>query len=165
MQKIHVSQLFALLTALILLSGAALSPVSVFACSPPYSVETMVNGVVTCTAPAAAAENASITTFSGLIGRLNEVLNTIVPFIVGLAVFVIFWGIFTYLTEAADEEKRAEAKKFILWGIIGVFMMLSVWGFVNILVNTFSLAKNISPDQIPKVPQITAPVAPGNTTI
>lgn len=27
----------------------------------------------------------------------------------------------------------------ILWGVIGVFLMLSVWGLVNILVNTFWL--------------------------
>ncbi len=100
-----------------------------------------------------ASGNGQITTFGGLINRLNQILNTIVPFIVGLAVFIIIWGIFTYITHAEEEEKRQEAKQFVLWGVIGVFLMLSVWGFVNILVNSFSLKKDI-PASVPGLPTI-----------
>lgn len=89
---------------------------------------------------------------TALLSKIASIIDAVVPFIVGLAVFVIIWNIFTYITHAADEEKRGEAKKFILWGVIGVFMMLSVWGFVNILVNTFQLDKIIRPGDIPKVP-------------
>ena len=42
-----------------------------------------------------------------------------------------------------------------MWGIIGVFFMLSIWGFVAILVNTFEINRTIDPDKdIPKVPVI-----------
>jgi uncharacterized membrane protein YidH (DUF202 family) len=74
-----------------------------------------------------------------LISQFNTILNYIVPFLIGLAVFIIIYGIFGYISQAADEEKRKEAKDFIMWGVIGVVVMLSVWGLVSVLVNTFNL--------------------------
>ncbi|HCB35382.1 MAG TPA: hypothetical protein DEP25_01935 [Candidatus Taylorbacteria bacterium] len=95
-----------------------------------------------------------VTTFTGLLGRLNSLINALIPFIVGLAVFVIIWGIFVYVAQAGDEEKRVQARKFIVWGVIGVFFMLSVWGLVNILVNSINLEKTINTSDIPRVPGI-----------
>lgn len=83
-----------------------------------------------------------ITTFTGLLNRISTILNAIVPFLVGLGVFVIIYGIFGYIRHSAEEEKRIEARMFIVWGVVGVFMMLAIWGFVNILVNTFSLKRD-----------------------
>ena len=91
-------------------------------------------------------------TIAQFLGKLQGILSSLIPFIIGLAVFVIIWGIFTYLTHAAEEEKRTEAKNFIIYGIIGVFFMLSVWGFVNVLVSTFALDKTLKSTDIPKVP-------------
>lgn len=93
-------------------------------------------------------------TIAGLLQKLKGILNAVIPFIIGLTVLVIIWGIFTYVTEAANEEKRTEAKQFILYGIIGLFCMLSIWGLVNILVGTFGLTNKIEPGQIPTVPTI-----------
>ena len=107
--------------------------------TPPYTVASHnSSGVGECHAP----DGGAISTLDGFITRLNDILNTLVPFIVGLAVFVIIYGIFGYIRHSADEEKRTEAKLFVLWGVIGVFIMVSIWGFVSILVNTFVLNKN-----------------------
>ena len=95
--------------------------------------------------------------FNYLLGKIETVLYRIVPFIIGLAVFFIIWQIFNYVMSAADEEKRSEAKKYIVYGVIGVFLMLSVWGLVNIVYNTFNLDNRIDPDQIPQVPHIEIP--------
>ena len=80
-----------------------------------------------------------------LISQINGILNTIIPFLVGLAVFIIIWGVFKYLSGAGDEEQRAEAKQFIIYGVLGVFLMVSIWGLVNILVNSFELKKDPVP--------------------
>jgi hypothetical protein len=98
-------------------------------------------------------DHGSVTTFVGLLNRVNRVLNTIVPFLVGIAVFIIIWGIFKYIASAAEEEKRAEARLFIVWGIIGIFAMVSVWGFVNIMVNSFNLSTR-APSVRPNLPPI-----------
>src|SRR3990167_5413191 len=78
-----------------------------------------------------------------LILQINGIINVIIPFIVGLAVLVIIWGIFGYITGAGDEEKRGEAKQYIIWGIIGLFVMTAIWGLVSILENTFTTTKTI----------------------
>ena len=102
-------------------------------------------------------ESVSSLTITGFLGQLSGILNRIIPFIIGLTVFIILWGIFTYITHAAEEEKRAEARQFIIWGIIGVFFMLSIWGFVNLLLNSFDIERDIQTSDIPKVPTIVNP--------
>lgn len=83
------------------------------------------------------------------IDQINMLINTVIPFLVGLAVLVIIWGVFNYISGAGDEEKRAQAKQYIIWGVVGVFIMLSVWGLVNLLTNTAVLDE--SPDASPLV--------------
>lgn len=91
-------------------------------------------------------------TISELLGRVSAILNLLVPFIVGLAVLVIIWGIFNYIVGAGDEEKRAEAKQYIIWGVIGVFIMLSVWGLVNVLVGSFTFSNKLDKEEFPRLP-------------
>ena len=93
-----------------------------------------------------------------LLEKINRVLNTVVPFLVGIAVFIIIWHVFKYIMSAGDEEKRTEARMFVVWGVIFVFLMVSVWGFINILVNSFSLSKQ-APSQRPTLPTIPVPPA------
>lgn len=93
-------------------------------------------------------------TLGGLLTRAEGILNLIIPFIIGLAVFVIIWGIFLYVTKAAEEEKRSEARLYIVWGIVAVFCMLSLWGFVNILVNSFDLQTTFDKGSVPTAPTL-----------
>lgn len=93
------------------------------------------------------AQDAEDDTIASLLNQINNVINTIIPFLVGLAVLVIIWGVFNYISGAGDEEKRAQAKQYIVWGVVGVFIMLSIWGLVNVLVNSFDLKKTPLPTE------------------
>ena len=93
------------------------------------------------------------TTLHQGIGLLNAFVNTLFPFIMGLALLVILFGILRYLAGAGEEEKRAEANVFIVWGIVGLFIMVSLWGFVNLLVGTFKL-DTAAPTIRPTLPPI-----------
>jgi NADH:ubiquinone oxidoreductase subunit 2 (subunit N) len=85
-----------------------------------------------------------------LIDLIN---NVFVPVVFALAFFVFIWGIFQYFIQGGhDEEKRESGKSLMLWGLIGFFVMVSVWGLVQILVGTVGLS-NTAP-----VPDIAAPV-------
>jgi len=86
---------------------------------------------------------------AGFVDQLGAVINAIVPFLVGLAVLIVIYGIVGYILNAADEEKRKEGQKFVIWGIVGIFVMISVWGLVNILYNTFHLTN--TPDVVTNV--------------
>ena len=74
---------------------------------------------------------------TGIIQLINSVL---VPLIFAIAFVVFLWGVFQYFIAGGhDEEKRDTGKSLMLWGIIGFFVMVSVWGLVNILRGTFQL--------------------------
>lgn len=73
----------------------------------------------------------------GIIGLLNTiVLPTIVAFM-----FVIFvWGIVKYFFLNVDDEKARESgRQFALWGVLGLVILFSIWGLVNILLSTLGI--------------------------
>ncbi len=75
---------------------------------------------------------------TGLIGIVNLV---IVPVIFSLALAAFVWGAVNYFFLHGDEEtKREEGKKFVFWGILGMVVLFSVWGFVNLLLSTLGIA-------------------------
>lgn len=78
---------------------------------------------------------------TGIIGVLNTV---VVPLIVSLAAAVFVWGVINhFFLHGSDEAKREEGKQFMLWGIIGLAVLFSVWGFVNLLLSTLGIAPRV----------------------
>jgi hypothetical protein len=73
----------------------------------------------------------------GLISWVGDIVARLVPLFIAIAVVWFIWEVFQY-TIAGDEEKKKDAKTKIIWGIVGIFVMVSVWGLVNILQSTFN---------------------------
>ena len=72
----------------------------------------------------------------GLFNFAGAILNRIVPLIISIAIVYFIWEVFQY-TIAGDEDKKKAAKQGMVWGIIGIFVMVSIWGLVAILQATF----------------------------
>ena len=86
----------------------------------------------------------TLQSYGGFI--INFVNSVIVPVIFGIALVVFLWGVFTYfIAGATDETKRKDGRTLILYGIIGFVIMLSIWGLVNIIQNTFGLKGGTRP--------------------
>ena len=73
--------------------------------------------------------------FKGVISIIVEILTATLPVIVLLAFLYFLWGLTQYLK--AEKDKQAEAKSVMINGIIALFVMTCVWGFVWILTGTF----------------------------
>lgn len=68
----------------------------------------------------------------------NDIISgSIIPFIISLAILVFIFGLFKYITAGGDEEQLKTARDFIIYGIIFIAVMISVWGLVNLVVRTF----------------------------
>jgi hypothetical protein len=50
------------------------------------------------------------------------------------------WGGFLFIRGADSEEDRNVGRRHMIYGIIGMFIMLSVFGIINILLGTFGIA-------------------------
>ena len=77
----------------------------------------------------------AVTLFNSILSILNGIL---VPLLIIIAVVVIIFGAFQFVTGAGDPEKRKEGRDKILWGIVGIVVMFSIWGLINIVLSTFS---------------------------
>lgn len=77
---------------------------------------------------------------------LNIINGVLVPLLFALAFIVFLYGVAkAYIFSIGNEEEVSKGHKLILWGIIGFVVMLSLWGLVNIVSNTFGLAGSYAP--------------------
>ena len=82
--------------------------------------------------------SAGITSLTNLINWFTcTLMNAIVPLLGALAVVGFIYGIIKFFLNPDNEEKRKEGKSFMLWGIITIFVMVSIWGLVGLFSNTF----------------------------
>ncbi len=100
-------------------------------------------------------------TFEGATGGITDLLTQIgvwindyiIPLLIAIGVIVFFWGIIKYIGSQGDADKRKEARGLMIWGIVALFVMVSVWGLVGILKNTFS----VNGTQTPNAPGVPLP--------
>lgn len=92
----------------------------------------------------------TISNVNNLATRLAGIGNIITYLLVGLAVIYIIWNIVQYFIKGEKGGgDRKEAGMNILWGIVGLFIIVSLWGLVNILVNTFYTDANVPRNRFP----------------
>ena len=77
----------------------------------------------------------SLTTYSNLVSCVIGIINSVIPVIVAITVLYIVWGAFN-LTKSEGEDRK-KWSQVILYGVVGLFIMVSIYGIVNILVGTF----------------------------
>ncbi len=62
-----------------------------------------------------------------------------VPLIVVFALGAMIQGLIKYVSHGDDEEKRSEGRMLMIYGIVGLFFIVSVWGILKIFANSYSI--------------------------
>jgi len=93
----------------------------------------------------------SVTDFKGLIENfiIGCFYSLTVRIIIGLGIIMFFWGVFKFVRTDSETEK-ASGKQFILWGLIGIFVMVSIMGIVGVLQSSFNNSLNNTGNSINK---------------
>ncbi|MBI4065845.1 hypothetical protein HY412_01460 [Candidatus Kaiserbacteria bacterium] len=77
---------------------------------------------------------------------INIINNVLVPVLFAIAFIVFLWGAFyTFILGSNDEEAKTNGRNLMLWSLIGFFVMVSIWGLVNILTGSVSFGNNAGP--------------------
>lgn len=76
-------------------------------------------------------------TLGDLIGSAIGYLNEALALLMGLAVVMFVFYILRYFV--LSDEKREEGRQYLVWSMIGFFVIFSMWGIVNILIATFDV--------------------------
>ena len=71
--------------------------------------------------------------FDEYVYNLIIPLNDVVPVLLGIAVVVFIWGVIRYITAGESDEKRKAGRNLMIYGIIAIFVIVSIWGLVAIL--------------------------------
>jgi uncharacterized membrane protein YidH (DUF202 family) len=80
-------------------------------------------------------------TFDQLLENVvQEIINPFLALLFGAALLVFLWGLFEFIRDAESEDKRNEGKRLMLWGIIGLVIMLSAYGIINLVLGWFNLS-------------------------
>jgi len=73
-----------------------------------------------------------------LIVKLNDaIFNPLILLLIAIATVYFLWGLSMFLANAEDSAERAEGKKKIVYGLIGLFVMVSVFGIIRLVLDTF----------------------------
>jgi len=64
---------------------------------------------------------------------LLSVADAAVIALTGLALMVFIWGMVVFLANAGNEQKRTSGKQHMVWGILAIAVLVSLWGLVGIL--------------------------------
>jgi hypothetical protein len=81
-----------------------------------------------------------------LLNYFTCIINSsVIPLLFSLAVAIFVWGVVQYVINDSDEAKKDKGRQFILWGVIGLTVMISVWGLVGIVTKTFGINGSIIP--------------------
>ena len=83
---------------------------------------------------------ANVTTLMNSIEKV--VINPLIIFVFALALAYFIYGIAQYLLSPSNEEIRKTSKQHMLWGVIGMFIMIATFGIMNLILNTLG-EKNI----------------------
>lgn len=90
-------------------------------------------------------------TIEGIICKIGDILDIIIPILIVLGVVYFVWGVVTYFI-SGDEEAKKKGRDRIIYGIIGLVVIVAMWGLVGIVKNTFGL-NNVGT----QIPNLTPP--------
>ena len=73
------------------------------------------------------------------VTQLGEIIALLLPILVTLAVVLFFWGLAVFIFSAGSDEGREKGKQIMIWGVIALFIIVSVWGIIAFLGNLLGI--------------------------
>lgn len=88
---------------------------------------------------AAYAQNSSGSALDNIIKNVGGTLQTVIGLLFILATLIFLWGIIRFIASSGDETARAKSRGMMLWGIIGLAVMVAAWGVTTLLIDYFGV--------------------------
>lgn len=74
--------------------------------------------------------------YTDFMNRIQGILSSLIPIIIAIGVITFFYGLIKFIRSVDQPEQREEGRRIIVYGIIAIFVMISMWGLVNVVVGT-----------------------------
>jgi len=83
---------------------------------------------------------ALLTGTAGLLKSIGGLMNPIISIMVGLAIIYFFWGMGQFILHAGEPEAREEGRQKMIWGVVAIAVMVSIYGIVGFLGGIFGIS-------------------------
>ncbi len=81
-----------------------------------------------------------------ILDIIQTIFNTLVPILVALATLFVIWKAIQFARAEGDD--KAEKQSGMISAIIALFVLVSIWGLVAILNNTFGISQGTGPSNL-----------------
>jgi hypothetical protein len=79
----------------------------------------------------AQASQAAPRNFTDLVQIFIGLIRLLIPLVVALTLLSFFWGLTKFIGNAGDSKSHEEGKNLMIWGLVGLFVMLSLFGILR----------------------------------
>jgi hypothetical protein len=69
---------------------------------------------------------------------LDNIINPVMSLVLSIAVLVFFYGTVRFILDRNKPEQNANSKKAMFWGLIGIFIIASVWQIMDFVAGMFN---------------------------
>ena len=92
----------------------------------------------------ASSNSPGITEATEFVAKFNEViLYPLIILLTAVALLVFMYGSFQYIANSDQSTAREDGRKHIMWGIIGLLVMLTAFAILSVAANTFGLKNTL----------------------
>lgn len=90
------------------------------------------------------ANDRAVAEATSFVATLNDIiLFPLIYLLMALAFLIFIWGTAQYFFNADNDTARTQGKKHMLWGIVGLVVMVSAWSILGIAAGTFGLRDEV----------------------
>jgi len=72
-------------------------------------------------------------------GIARNIFDPLIGILFALALVFFLWGIVMFIFQADDDNARTQGKSHMVWGLVGMFIMVSVYGILRLITSAFGL--------------------------
>lgn len=87
-------------------------------------------------------------TLSGLIDMFVNILQRIIPLLGAVAFLLFIYGVARFIRSSGSEKELKDSKNIIIWGIVGLFVLMSVWGIISFMKSELGFGSGVVIPQI-----------------
>ena len=70
---------------------------------------------------------------------VNFIINPLIGLLFALAFVMFIWGSAQLIIHSGDAENRKKHQSILTWGLVGMFIMASVFGILQVVLGTFNV--------------------------
>lgn len=97
------------------------------------------------------AQGAPLGNITAIVQQIGAIVRLLGPIVFSIAIIYFFWGIAKYVLSAGDPKAAAEGRSIMIWGVIAIAVMASIYGLVLWLQTTLGVT-NVTTPIMPVLP-------------